>query len=265
MSNKIRVNYLRATIRFVKGYRYLDRCGEAMVRIEDLDEHWVPGEVAPTKCVMNNFKLGLKLTAQSEFMQVEQTEFISPHHFQDQTCRIYETLWKLFSVQRVLTPGLGIKLRLPCSSTEEAESLLQSLSLGTFDAELLRCFDGTVSATRLVFCTEKQISVDGVPVVRRRRMEAGVMRQLQQPDFDARVIQRLPLIPFHHRESMAALMAMRRLHSVEPTHAVEFDLEHSHEQELDVRTFNLARFIEDSIAWSDLVRDWLQTRQRELK
>jgi hypothetical protein len=265
MSNKIRVTYLRATIRFVKGYRYLDRCGEAMVRVEELDEHWVPGEVSPTKCVMNNFKLGLKLTAQSEFMQVEQTEFISLEHFQDQTCRIYETLWKLFGVQRVLTPGLGIKLRIPCRSTEEAESLLQSLKLSTIDAQLLRCFDDEVSATRLVFCTEKQIDADGVPVVRRRRMEAGVLRQLQQPDFDSRVIQRLPLIPFHQRESMAALMAMRRRHSVEPTHAVEFDLENSHEQELDVRTFDLASFIEDSAAWSDGVKDWLQTRQRELR
>jgi hypothetical protein len=37
------------TVRFVQGYRFLDRCGDAIIRLEEtLDEGWIPGELVPT-------------------------------------------------------------------------------------------------------------------------------------------------------------------------------------------------------------------------
>ena len=41
----------RASVRFVQGYRYLDRCGEALIKLENsLHEGWIPTEPTPKGC-----------------------------------------------------------------------------------------------------------------------------------------------------------------------------------------------------------------------
>jgi hypothetical protein len=51
---------LSLTIRFDQGYRYLDKCGETMIRLEDsLPEGWLPGPIDPNGALIQNFAMGL--------------------------------------------------------------------------------------------------------------------------------------------------------------------------------------------------------------
>src|SRR5215213_5985905 len=92
---------LVATIRFIQGYRYLDRCGETLIRLEQtLAEGWIPTETTPASGTMKNDLLGMVVGFNSGSMTVQQSEFLSFEHFRDQTCKVYETLWRTLEIDR---------------------------------------------------------------------------------------------------------------------------------------------------------------------
>ena len=69
---------LQLGIRFVQGYRYLDRCGEALIRLENsLAEGWIPAEATPTAGALKNAVLGMDVTFNSLGLGILQTDFIS--------------------------------------------------------------------------------------------------------------------------------------------------------------------------------------------
>ena len=64
------------TVRFDQGYRYLDKCGEAMIRLEEvLPPGWLPGQIDPNGAVMHNFALGMEVRFNSQWLTVVQAEF----------------------------------------------------------------------------------------------------------------------------------------------------------------------------------------------
>jgi hypothetical protein len=88
--------YVQASLRFIQGYRYLDRCGEALVKLENvLEKGWLPAESAPKAGALRNDQLGMTSTFNSEGMTVQQTAPVSFELFLDQVCKIFDTLWQI--------------------------------------------------------------------------------------------------------------------------------------------------------------------------
>ena len=59
------------TIRFDQGYRFLDKCGEAVIKLENtLDPGWIPGELKPTGGNLRNYTLGLGTTFDTHSLSV---------------------------------------------------------------------------------------------------------------------------------------------------------------------------------------------------
>ena len=250
--SNLQTSSIVSTLRFVQGYRYLDRCGEALVRLEDaLDEGWIPVETTPSRGALRNYTLGMLAQFQSESMTVRQSEFISYEHFRDQTCKVYEILWNTFGVKRILTPALCVVVQVGFEELDQAEQFVRGLNLCTPSEGLLTLLGGDVSAARFTLCTEHSVTWQDVPVLRRRRFELGAIRQEKQPDFDERVMRRLALIPMREREAIGALMKLRRDHPKVAPAAAQFDLENSYESEFASNTFDLASFIDESWKWAE--------------
>src|SRR5438874_533320 len=101
------------TIRFIQGYRYLDRCGEALVRLESvLGDGWLPIEAAPKGGGIKNDALGVVATFNTEAMTVQQSEFIAFETFLDSAGKIYDTLWQVFEIKRIIGPAMRIVLQM---------------------------------------------------------------------------------------------------------------------------------------------------------
>jgi hypothetical protein len=246
---------LVATIRFDQGYRYLDRCGEALVRLDDiLDEGWIPTETTPSRGALRNYRLGMSAQFHSELMTVHQSEFISFEHFRDQACKIYEILWKTFEVKRIVTPVFRVILQAGFEEVEKADEYVRNMNLCKPDQKVLHLLGGHQSAATFTVCTQEQVTWQDSPVVRRRRLEVSVIRQERQPDFDERVMRRLPLVPMRQQSALGALMKLRRQHPKVYPVAAQFDLENAHECEGRSDTFNLSRFLDESWKWTEHVR-----------
>jgi len=248
-------------VRFDQGYRYLDRCGEAIVRLEEtLDEGWIPGDINPSGGQLRNYTLGLAATFGTASLSVNQTEFMSFEHFQDQTCKVFEVLRVAFDIRRVVTPALRVVYQLGFPDVEIAHTALRSLQLCRPDRELVKQLSGNEEAMDLTLTTREEITWQGAATSRRRRIEAKVVRQERQPVFDDRIMQRLQLLPSRYHETIRAIRALRRQHSMIVDVAAQFDFENSLEGEFSSSTLDVATFLRGSRAWSQEMEDFIRTR-----
>jgi hypothetical protein len=158
----------------------------------------------------------------SELMSVVQTEYLSFDHFQDETCKIYEILWKTFDIETILTPTLQVTVQIGFQELAEANMHALKLSLCEPDSGILHVLGGRESGVGYTLCTEADIVRDGNPVVQRRRLDFQVVRQERQPDFDQRVLTRLPLLPVGQQKALGDLMRLRKRYPIVAPAAVQF-------------------------------------------
>jgi hypothetical protein len=136
---------LQVSVRFIQGYRYLDRCGECLIRLEDkLDEGWIPVETSPTSGTMKNETIGLTITFNSEGMNLRQAEYLEFDTFRDQSCKAYDILWRLLAIERISAPTLRVWYQMGFDEDREddAEQYLLTMSLYQTDQRLLKAMGG---------------------------------------------------------------------------------------------------------------------------
>ena len=67
-----RIHEIVGSVKFVQGYRYLDKCGEALIRLEDeLGEGWLPMDATVKGGGIVNEALGLKCVFSSQAISIE--------------------------------------------------------------------------------------------------------------------------------------------------------------------------------------------------
>ena len=242
------------SVRFIQGYRYLDRCGECLIRLEGaLDTDWILTETSPTSGSMKNQTLGMALSFNSEGFTVKQSDFLEFNIFLDQSCKIHDILWRTLDVNKINTPSVTSQYQLGFDEekADAAEEYLLSMKLCQAEEGLVQAMGGKQHAIQFVVVTQVGSTAQDTSVERRRRFQAGVVRQERQPSFDARLLQRARTLSSKQRDALVALMRMKRQHPEIKPFAVQFDLEDSLDTELLTREFNALDFIKEARDWSD--------------
>ena len=238
--------HLQFSARFAQGYRYLDRCGEAMVRLErNLDKGWVTGDINPTAGNMRNYTLGLAAKFSADSVLFDQTEFIAYDSFKDQCCKMFDILWRTFEIESVLVPVFRVVIQVGVDTSADAEAYIRQLSFVTPDKSLLNFLEGKETAMSFAVVTEDDVSAYGTKATARRRLGVNAVTQATQPDMDTRILQRVPLLSNRHREAAKALLELRRKHVSAVINAIIVDLEQTLESEYDTASLPLPDFLDD--------------------
>ena len=259
------LHLLQLSVRFIQGYRFLDRCGESLIALENtLAPGWIPTETSPTTGSMRNDQLGLALAFNSEAMNVRQSEFLAFDHFRDQSCRIYETLWQTLGINRVNVPSLRFQLQKGFSEerADEAEAFLWKMKLSDPNPKLLAVLGGEHAAFDFTVVTEQEVKDAGVPILQRRRFQASVVRQAKQQTLDSRILQRASLLPAKQNEALRAMLRMKSSHPEIAPVAVQVDVEHSLEREFSTKDLDMAGFIAESWQWAESVLSFVNSITR---
>lgn len=246
------------SLRFLRGYRYLDRCGEALIRLEDaLENGWIPAETLPSSGTMRNDELGLVAHFNAEGLQVQQHEVFSFDTFRDQSCKIFDVLRTVLEIKRINVPAVQTTNQRGFENVDDAESELQRLGLAEPTIASLELLGGSRSAFSAVLCTDREFVWCDCPTIQRRRLSASTIAQLRQPPFDERLLKRARLLPEKQRDAMQAIMRVRAQWPHGKPYATQVELENSFESEFDAKTFDLPEFLRYS--W-----DWVETCRKQL-
>ena len=265
-SSPFQVHQIQTTIRFIQGYRYLDRCGEALIKLENvLAEGWLPTETSPKAGVLKNDQLGMTANFHSEGMTTAQGEFISFEHFLDQTCKVFDTLWQTFEVKRINLPTIHVVFQkgFKDEKLEEAAQYLINLRLCVPHTGLVDLMGGRTDALDFVLVTTEDVEWDQERLPQRRRIQSQVIRQERQPPFDERLLKRARQLPSQQRDAIAALTRLRHKHPEISPVAAQLDLEYAFETELRAEAFDLPTFLQKGWEWAESVRSGIARLEGE--
>lgn len=129
-------------IRYKQGYRYLDRCGDAMVLLEDAlpaisgNKIWMPEDMAPQGARMKCPNLDLTLVFDAARFCLDQNPTDIECPFEDVVLYAFETIAAKFAIEHLTRLGRRQRFLLPVDSIEDAIKLsLMKLPLGDWPVE----------------------------------------------------------------------------------------------------------------------------------
>jgi hypothetical protein len=265
-TSTFQVHQIQASIRFIQGYRYLDRCGEALVKLENvLAEGWLPTESTPKAGSLKNDQLGMMASFNSEAMTTHQAEVISFEQFLDQSCKVFDTLWQTFEVKRINLPAIRVVFQKGFQDDEldEASEYLIKLRLCVPNTELCTLMGGRAEALDFALATTDRREWNQVQVHQRRRIQSQVVRQERLQSFDERLLKRSRQLGDKQRAAIQALIQLRRQHREISPVAAQLDFEHSFETEFSAEAFDLPMFLEQGWIWAESVRSGIARLEGE--
>ena len=144
-------------IRYERGYRYLDRCGETLIAIEKADPSWKPDKVNPQGGVIRNVKSNLLFGFSSIKMDLTQSDV--PNRNVEILARQIGLLCKIVAETLFIDTFSRIGVRFwylyPTKSLEAGEEILSRLRNYTINKELEQLFDLTITNRSFVTILEK--------------------------------------------------------------------------------------------------------------
>jgi hypothetical protein len=88
----------------------------------------------------------------------------------------------------------------------------------------------------------------------RRRLQANVVKQVKQQNFDARFLQRSRALGPRQGDAIRAMLKLRKLHPQLSPFAVQLELEGSLDMDLSTKEFDMRHFIFESKDWAERVK-----------
>jgi len=115
--------------RYERGYRYLDRCGDVMVILEEAlpsisnDSVWMPDEARPTGARMKCPNLDINVVFDTTRLVVDQNPVDKKCPFNDISRYIFETIYSKFNINVTTRFGNRQYYIFPADSVDEANRL----------------------------------------------------------------------------------------------------------------------------------------------
>ena len=244
------VHEVTLTIRFVQGYRYLDRCGATLIELENaLGEGWLPSDPTPKGGAIKNTTKGMTAQFSSDYLQVALDDFQAIEEFISDACRIYDVLWKAFEIKHLLAPSLRVQIQKGFETSDEADAWVVGLASATPSSNVVEVLDGTPGIVQHTFVTEADVTWQDTPMRRRRRLNLKSLRQKRSQLIDNRMLRRARLLPKRQRDAIQALWKLKEHRTEIPPNAAQLEFETSLEEELETKRFDLPGFITDMWTW----------------
>ncbi len=255
-SRPVNVHGYTTTVRYARGYRYLDRCGEVLLRLEEvMHPSWAVVEAAPKGGTLRSDLLGMLLTFDSNSLTATQMEYVDRETFIDQSLTALRVVCENLEIVTLVSPAMQVTLQKAYSEDEEADANRDLISAGLAipQKKLTEMLGGTTTAFDFVAVTDREETAWGATASVRRRIEAKVIRQLPTPKYDSRLLSRVKLLPSRQQDAMAGLHSLRKkMPDLAPV-AIQYACEVSCEGELTRNQFDSPAFFADACDWSAMI------------
>lgn len=212
-------------IRYERGYRYLDRCGEALLIFEDLlpretGKTWMPEEIVPAGAKLKCPELDVILVFDTARMIVEQEPADVEFDFPRLCNTAYSVISARFDLGTVIRMGCRRFFLSPVDSTEAAAQLSLRLSpiKGFPGLEPQKYHPRSIELTAVFETADED---EGYRVSASPTVNAGA------PDvLDQRLLSPPRLLPSGQKEALLAQLQRRKQREKSPVAGVMIDIDY---------------------------------------
>lgn len=176
---KIRLSIMAFEARYEDGYRYLDHCGETIVRIRHFKRSWVVGTAVPQGTTMVNAELGLALNFGNERINIANQGEVALSEGEkkaeilgNESEALYELVLASIKVPETSRIGIRYRFTAQADSLEEAdrfvsrgarspllETVLKSARADLRDAAMFYVVEEATSGYRRRIAIESQVAM----------------------------------------------------------------------------------------------------------
>jgi len=212
-------------IRYERGYRYLDRCGEAMLLLEGVlsektEELWMPGEMQPKGAVLMCPELELQVLFDTFKLVIIQTPTEREVDLRPVYRAVFHAVTKQFDIQSFIRFGGRRVYLMPTDSAEEADSLSVSVAP---TAGLVAPPGGQLA----LMSFESRAVFESPDHSRGVRFVVQPARKVEVPEeVDQRLRVRPHLLPEGQREALLAQLRARRKRQEDPDAGLVLDVDY---------------------------------------
>lgn len=168
----LKVVKLAFEVRYDEGYRYLDHCGETLVRIRRHSKSWVVSSVNPQSGVLKNIHEKLTLTMGSEALTLQTDEEFDTSKaekkseaFGLEAEKLSRIILETIGVSETTRVGFRCLFLAPADSLEDANRFLCNVSASPLRDQVVACTKSELRHADLTYVTEEP--------------EAGIRRRIQ--------------------------------------------------------------------------------------
>jgi len=220
-------------LRFASGHRYLDRCGETLIEIEERLPDWVPQEISPSRGSLANLSKNIVFNFNSYKLDSGQDEPKGTEYFREQTALLTDIVCKTLSLSRFIRIGVRLYFLFPAESMDSAEEMVRQSRFVDISAKLRDTCGSKVRAQKHVVIFES--GNEG------RRIEIGAVRR-EEGRLAPQLLSVEPrLLPKGQREALLRKLQETKRYGEDPRFALQIDIDN---YELEPESFNVPAFIE---------------------
>lgn len=144
--------------RYNQGYRYLDRCGETMIELENKAKGWIAGEAVPISGQMANDAENMFFTFNSSKLDISQhyADISNYKNFIDYLYKFFDITRKNLGLKEYSRFGLRYWFLYPVDSAETGRKLLQKSHIFRENKEVEDIFGKKVKDKSAVVVLEEE-------------------------------------------------------------------------------------------------------------
>lgn len=213
-------------IRYEHGYRYLDRCGEAMLVFEDVlpdvtGRVWMPEEIVPSGAKLKCPELDVVMVFDSTRLIVDHDPADVDFDFPDLCATAYSVISARFDLSTVVRMGCRRFFMAPADSAELAAKLSIQLAPPPPSLGLDATRYPLKSADVTTYTFESDNQEEGYRVAVSPQVNPGA------PDvIDQRLLSPTRLLPSGQKEALLAQLQRRKQREKHPTAGVMIDIDY---------------------------------------
>jgi hypothetical protein len=235
------LNKLMFELRYAQGHRYLDRCGETIIEIEDHAPGWISREVTPSGGGLIHMEKDIAFTFSSYKLDAGQDDPKDTRGFCEQVGLLTDIVCKILGISTYIRIGVRFIFLYPAASMEEAEELVRRSKVVVPDPKLVEMFGEGLRAQKHIFIFEKGQAG--------RRVEIGGLRR-EEGKLPPELLSTEPKnLPKGQREALARKLMETKRYSEAPRFSLQVDVDN---YEYDPESFDVRSFIESH---EDFVRN----------
>jgi hypothetical protein len=214
-------------VRYERGYRYLDRCGDVMVILESIlnaetKEIWLPAEMKPTGAKMKCPGLDVSIAFDTNRLAIEQNPIGVPFDFPLVANIVLATIRSKFDINELIRYGYRFITMLGTDSIEDAKEL--SLRKAPTNSWPLEPPIDLVPTE--IDCT---VSYENKDRTKGIRLEVGPAHKLDAPlEVDPRLHVPPRMLPSGQREALLAQNQRRAARARDPIAGLTIDVDYYH-------------------------------------
>lgn len=220
-------------LRYARGHRYLDRCGETLIEIEEKLPEWVPIEITPSRGSLVNLSKDISFNFNSYKLDASQDDPKKTAEFVEQVAPLVDIVCKNLSLSEFIRIGVRFYYLLPTDSMENAEKMVQQTNFVNIAQKLIEACGSNITAQKHIVIFENEN--EG------RRIEFGAVRR-EEGRIPPQLISADPkVLPKGQREALLKKLQETKRYAEDPRFALQLDIDNF---EREPESFNVRAFIE---------------------